>query len=200
MNKLKAFQTLQASGKRVFTSLDLKKILQTTSDSYSYVLSGRLVKEGVLERVSKGYYILVSNKPSDFELANILYRPSYVSLDSALNYYGILVQSPQQITSVTTNLTNTVSNNNKTFSYAHVDQKYFTGYQKVGDFLIATPEKALVDMMFTVALGRGSLSFEELNLQLIDKNKVNDLVSKISNRAFKNYYKAIKYDFQRPNK
>ena len=71
MNKLKAFQTLRHRVKS-FTSLDLKKILQTTSDSYSYVLSGRLVKEGVLEEFSKGYYILVSNKPSDFELANIL--------------------------------------------------------------------------------------------------------------------------------
>src|SRR3989338_5271268 len=102
MKQLRALQTLRASGKKIFTSLDLKKILQTTSDSYSYVLAGRLVKEGVLERVSKGYYILTSNRPSDFEIANALYRPSYISLESALNYYGILVQSPQQITSVTT--------------------------------------------------------------------------------------------------
>jgi len=188
MKKLKALQTLQASGKKVFTSADLQKILQTKSDTYSYVVAGKLVKEGVLERVSKGYY----NRPSDFEIANALYRPSYVSLDSALNYYGILVQSPQQITSVTTKRVTSIKNGGKTFSFVQITPKYFSDYQIVDNFLIATPEKALVDMMFTVALGRASLSIEELNLQSIDKNKVNELASKIKNKAFKNYYKTIK--------
>ena len=192
MKKLKALQTLQASGKKVFTSADLQKILQTKSDTYSYVVAGKLVKEGVLERVSKGYYILTSNRPSDFEIANALYRPSYVSLDSALNYYGILVQSPQQITSVTTKRVTSIKNGGKTFSFFQITPKYFSDYQIVDNFLIATPEKALVDMMFTVALGRASLSIEELNLQSIDKNKVNELASKIKNKAFKNYYKTIK--------
>jgi len=192
MKKLKALQTLQASGKKVFTSADLQKILQTKSDTYSYVVAGKLVKEGVLERVSKGYYILTSNRPSDFEIANALYRPSYISLESALNYYGILVQSPQQITSVTTKRVTSIKNGGKTFSFVQITLKYFSDYQIVDNFLIATPEKALVDMMFTVALGRASLSIEELNLQSIDKNKVNELASKIKNKAFKNYYKTIK--------
>mgnify|MGYP001566738044 FL=1 len=192
MNKLKALQTLQASGKKVFTSADLQKILQTKSDTYSYIVAGKLVKEGVLERVSKGYYILTSNRPSDFEIANALYRPSYISLDSALNYYGILVQSPQQINSVTTKRVTAIKNGGKIFSFVQISPKYFSDYQIVDNFLIATPEKALVDMMFTVALGRASLSVEELNLQLIDKNKVDELASKIKNQAFKNYYKTIK--------
>ena len=192
MKQLKALQTLQASGKKVFTSVDLQKILQTSTDSYSYVLAGKLVKEGVLERVSKGYYILVSNRPSDFEVANILYHPSYVSLDSALNYYGILVQSPQQILSVTSKRATTVENSGKTYAYVHLDQKYFTDYQKIDDFLIASPEKALVDAMFFTALGRSSLSIEELNLQSVDTEKVKAIALKITNRAFKNYFKTIK--------
>jgi predicted transcriptional regulator of viral defense system len=191
MKKLQALQTLQASGKKIFTSADLKKILKTNTDSYSYVLAGKLVKEKVLERISKGYYVLVSNRPLDFELANALYRPSYISLDSALNYYGILIQSPQQITSVTTKLTNSISNDGKTFAYSTIDKKYFTDYQKIDNFLIATPEKALVDMMFTVALGRGSLSIEELNLQSVNKDKVKELASKIKNKAFKSYFESI---------
>ena len=193
MKQLKALQTLQASGKKVFTSADLQKILQTNTDSYAYVLAGKLVKEGVLERVSKGYYILVSNRPSDFEVANILYRPSYVSLDSALNYYGILVQSPQQVMSVTSKRATNIENNGKTFAYMHLDQKYFTDYQKTGDFLIASPEKALIDTMFFVALGRSSLSVEELNLQSVDKKKVKEIASKITNKAFKNYFASIKF-------
>lgn len=193
MKQLKALQTLQASGKKVFTSADLQKILQTNTDAYAYVLAGKLVKEGVLERVSKGYYILTSNRPSDFEVANILYRPSYVSLDSALNYYGILVQSPQQVMSVTSKRATNIENNGKTFAYMHLDQKYFTDYQKTDDFLIASPEKALVDAMFFTALGRSSLSIEELNLQSVNKKKVREIASRITNKAFKNYFASIKF-------
>lgn len=193
MKQLKSLQTLQASGKKVFTNSDLQKILHINTDAYAYVLAGKLVKEKVLERVSKGYYILISNRPSDFEVANILYRPSYVSLDSALNYYGVLVQSPQQITSVTTKRVTNIKNSGKTFSYVHLDQKYFSDYQKVDGFLVATPEKALIDTMFTVALGRASLSIEELNLESIDKEKVKELASKIKNKAFKNYFASLKF-------
>lgn len=193
MKQLKALQTLQASGKKIFTSGDLQKILQLNSSTYAYILAKRLMTEGVLERVAKGYYILTSNKPTDFELANILYQPSYVSLDSALNYYGILVQSPQQITSVSTKLTKNISSTGgKTFSYMHLNQKYFTDYQTVDGFLIATPEKALVDSMFATALGRSSLSIEELNLQSVDKAKVMEIAKRNTNRAFKNYLASIK--------
>lgn len=192
MKQLKALQALQASGKKIFTSGDLQKILQISSSTYTYVLASRLVKENVLERMSKGYFALVSNKPSDFELANILYRPSYVSLESALNYYGILIQSPQQITSVSTKLTKTIISGGRMFSYMHLDQKYFISYQSVDGFLIATPEKALIDTMFTKALGHGSLSIEELNLEVINKEKVRAIAAQISNRAFVRYLASIK--------
>ena len=192
MKQLKALQTLQASGKKIFSSADLQKILQVADSNYSHVQATRLVKEGVIERVMRGWYVLASNRPSDFELANVLYGPSYVSLDSALNFYGILVQSPQEIISATTGLARKIEAGGKTFSYVHLDQKYYSDYQKSGDFLIASPEKALVDAMFFVALGRGSLSVEELNLQSVDKDKVKQMASKITNKAFKNYFASIK--------
>jgi len=191
MKKLSALQTLQASGKEIFSSADLQKLLQTSTNNYANIFAGKLVNEGVLERVSKGYYILVSDKPSDFKVANILYRPSYISLESALSYYGIMIQSPQQVTSISTKRATIRENKGKTFSYVHLDQKYFTGYQRIEGFLIATPEKALVDTMFFVALGKASLSIEELNLELIDIGKVEAFASTIINRAFNKYFKAV---------
>jgi len=192
MKKLKAWQALQASGKKIFTSADLQKILQTKSGNYACVAAGRLIKERVLERAAKGYYMLTSNRPSDFELANALYRPSYVSLASALNFYGIMIQAPQQTTSVTTKHASVRRCGGKTFSYVQVNPRYFNDYQLVNGFLIATPEKAMVDMMFAVALGRDSLSLEELNFQLLDKDKIKELARQISNRAFKKYFQTIK--------
>lgn len=126
-------------------------------------------------------------------MANVLYGPSYVSLDSALNFYGILAQSPQEVISATTGLARKFDFGGKTFSYVHLDRKYYSDYKKSGDFLIASPEKALIDAMFFVVLGRGSLSIEELNLQSIDKDKVKQMASKITNKAFKNYFASIKF-------
>ncbi len=192
MKKLQALQILQKSKRKLFSVTDLKKLLRIESDQYAYVFVGRLIKEDVLERASKGVYYLISNKPTDFELANFLYKPSYVSLDSALNYYGILIQSPQQIISITPNLTKKIEAGGRDFVYMHLNQKYYSDYQQVDGFLIATPEKALIDALFFVALGRGSLSVEELILDSIDKNKLKDLATKIDNRAFKKYFKSLK--------
>ena len=191
MKQIKALQTLQASGKQIFSSADLQKLLGVAETNYMKVLAGRLVKEGVLERVMRGRYVLSSNKPSDFALANALYQPSYISLDSALNYYGILIQSPQQIMSVTTNATKRIKVKGKTCAYMHLDQKYFTDYQKIDGMLIASPEKALIDTIFFAALGRSVLAIEELQLQSIDKKKVKEIAAQISNKAFQKYFASI---------
>lgn len=192
MKKIEAIQILQKSNRKLFSLSDIKKLLKIASDNTAYKQAAGLIEAGVLERVSKGIYLLTSNKPTDFELANFLYRPSYVSLDSALNYYGILIQSPQQVISVTPNLTKKIEAGGKDFVYMHLNQKYYSDYQQVDGFLIATPEKALIDALFFVALGRGSLSVEELILDSIDKNKLKDLATKIDNRAFKKYFKSLK--------
>jgi len=191
MKKIEALQILQKTNKRIFNTPDLKKLFGIENrNTINKQISG-LIKAGVLSRIMKGFYYLTNDKPLDFELANILYRPSYISLYSALNFYGILIQTPQEITSVSPKLTSTSTHDGKIFSYAHLDRKYFTNYQLVDNFLIATPEKALVDMMFFVSLGKGSLSVEELDLSLVNKGKVKALASAIKNRAFKKYFKSV---------
>ena len=192
MKKIEASQILQKSGKRVFSASDLRNLFGVENANTLNKQIRGLIDAEVIVRVSKGCYYLASNKPSDFELANALYRPSYISLDSALNYYGILIQSPQQITSITTKLTKNMTKSGKTFSYTHFDQKYFSDYQSLDGFLIATPEKALVDAMFMTALGRGTLPIEELNMQSVDKIKVRAIASRITNKAFNNYMKSVK--------
>jgi len=192
MKKIEAIQILQKSNRKLFSLSDIKKLLKIASDNTAYKQAAGLIGAGVLERVSKGIYLLASNRPIDFELANFLYKPSYVSLDSALNFYGILIQSPQQIISVTPNFAKRIESAGKDFVYMHLNQKYYSNYQQVNGFLIATPEKALIDALFFVALGRGSLSVEELILDSIDKNKLKGLAEKIDNRAFKKYFKSLK--------
>ena len=100
MKTVEAIQVVHRSRKKVFILSDLRKLLDIENDNTAYKQARVLVQIGLLQRAMNGVYILSADKPSDFELANALCRPSYVSLESALNYYGMLIQSPQQVTSV----------------------------------------------------------------------------------------------------
>jgi predicted transcriptional regulator of viral defense system len=66
---------------------------------------GRWVRQGYLVRLRQGYYALPEfRKSTEFVLwlANIIYKPSYISLHTALSFYGIIPVAVPQITSVTT--------------------------------------------------------------------------------------------------
>ena len=108
-----------------------------------------------LQRLKRGIY-----KLSDFEieepfiLANFIYSPSYISLETALNYYSLIPDIPFQITSVTTLKTNNFDiKNYGVFSYSHIQPDLFFGYETIrGDkeyiYNIALPEKALFDYLY----------------------------------------------------
>jgi len=192
MKNLEALQILQKTGKRIFTLPEIKNLLDIEKDNSAYKKVESLIRDGVLTKTIKGIYYLSSKPPADFELANYLYQPSYISLSSALNYYEILIQVPYEIFSVTARLTRRVEVNNKLFSYRHISPAYFFGYQKEQDFLIAEPEKALIDTLFLISLGRLTIDYDELLLERIDKQRFKELAAKIKNRAFRKFIARLK--------
>lgn len=114
-----------------------------------------LLKQGILTSVKKGLYIagpgLKTSKPEPFLLANHIWGPSYVSLDSALSHYGFIPEKVYGITSVTIKGTKTFNTPAGFFSYRHQRAPYYafgikqmeiSGKQFV---LIASPEKAICD-------------------------------------------------------
>lgn len=116
----------------------------------------RWIKKNLIIRLRQGLYSFPEyrSKP-DFHLwfANKIYKPSYVSLFSALAFHGIIPEAVLQITSVTSLKTNFFSNEAGVWSYKSVRQKLMFGYVDVplGDgrsFHIATPEKALLDLLY----------------------------------------------------
>ncbi len=185
MKTIKALQILQASRKSVFSTAEIKNLLEIEKDNTAYKKVEELISKNVLKRAKRGLYILVGKEqPSNFELANHLYQPSYVSLASALNLYGIMVQTPYETTSVTTNPTKSLTFENQTFSYAHINRKYYWGYKKENSALIATPEKALVDAIFFASLGKASYNFDEFTLEVIDREKFEKFSEKIELPAY----------------
>lgn len=191
MKKLKASQILQNTGEKIFTFADIKKLLKIEKDNTAYKQVEGLIDENVLCRAKRGIYYLSSNPPTNFHLANIIYQPSYVSLESALSYYNILIQVPTVITSVTTKTAKSFKIGGKEYTYTHLSPQYFAHYHREADFLIAAPEKALVDAIFYASLGKGSVNLEELELEDVDKGKLKEIAGEIKHTAFRKYFKRL---------
>lgn len=112
--------------------------------------------EGKLIRLKRGLYVVspnVSGKLLSTELiANHIYGPSYVSMESALRYYGLIPESIHIVRSLAIKRSRVFENSISRFEYINCSDDYFPiGInQKIVDdysFLIASPEKALCDLI-----------------------------------------------------
>lgn len=157
-----------------------------------YKLADRLVDSGVLERLGGGGQFVVKRAaPNDFEVANYLYAPAYVSLESALSFYGILPQFVYSVTSVTTRKSLKRVWRDKEYVFSHIDEELFWGYEKLERVLVATKEKALVDALYFMSKGLVRLDIEELDLSSVDKNVLAEYAGKVSYAPFKMLWKEL---------
>jgi len=116
-----------------------------------------LEQKGLITRVKRDLYVVspkIHNQEISRELvANHLYRPSYVSLESALSYYGLIPERVYSVRSVCTKSCKKYDTPLGNFEYIKVPENYFSiGInQEIIEnqyaFLIASPEKALCDMI-----------------------------------------------------
>lgn len=112
--------------------------------------------EGKLIRLKRGLYVVSpeeSGKLLSTELiANHIYGPSYISMESALRYYGLIPERVHVVRSMTTKRSRMFENSISRFEYICCDEAYYPigVTQKISDdysFLIASPEKALCDLI-----------------------------------------------------
>lgn len=158
----------------VFSPQDLQHLLGASEIALRFLLT-RAVKRGEVLKLRRGLYGLATHTPSELEIANLLYRPSYVSFTFALSYYHIIPETVYTITSATTRTTATFSVLGKQFTYHRIKRTAFTGYvtQRINHqtIWIAEPEKALVDTLYFVALKKQGLP-ERLDLARLSKPKM----------------------------
>jgi len=120
----------------------------------------RLIHEGLLISIKKGLYVVspeLTGVPLSLPLvANLLYGPSYVSMDFALHYYGIIPERVIELTSMTIRRGKAYDLSVGRFSYMHSEPGlYSIGIDRIENvdrncFLMASPEKALCDkLLFT---------------------------------------------------
>lgn len=123
-------------------------ILGVDNERNLYLIISKLIQSDWLVKIERNKYKINNQKVYDFELANFIYQPSYVSFESALNYWGILSQFPFEITSATLKSGKLKINDDKNFSFTKIDKKYYSGFVKVDNFLIASRKKALFDQIY----------------------------------------------------
>lgn len=158
----------------ILTLKEFERLFNTPSYKTKYLLEQE-TKRGLFLRLKKGLYALKTDLPAEEEIANRLYKPSYISFEYALAKYNILPEMVYQVTSATTKPTRTFTVEDKVFSYFTLKKEAYTGYRLEtrgqSSFLIAEPEKALVDYLYFVVLGKKSLS-DRLNVTSLNKEKL----------------------------
>ena len=165
----------------------------------------RWVKKGYLVHLRQGYFAFSEYKSrQDYSLyfANRIYRPSYISLHTALAFYGMIPEAVVQITSVTSLKTISFSNDFVEYSYKNLKENLMFGYElkPVADnrtMQFATPEKALLDLLYLYPFYDNEQELEELRLDEdylhddLDKDLLVNYCDKFQNKALARRVKLL---------
>ncbi len=128
----------------------------------------------LLHQLRRGLYVLAEpyrkTTPHPFAAANLLQRPSYVSCQSALAWYGLIPEYVPSVVSVTTARTEERRTELGNFIYRHVKIDLFWGYHSAQvatgqAAFVAKPEKALLDLIYLQPSGDDENYLAELRLQ-----------------------------------
>lgn len=152
---------LAASEITIFTPLEFQRIFEVPPTRVKYFLR-KYTGEDLLVRLKKNLYALKSRLPHQTEIANKLYAPSYLSLEYVLSYYGMIPETVYAVTSITTMPTREFVVLGLSYTYQAIKRRAYTGYKLVNindhQALFADKEKALVDYLYFVSLGRSRLN------------------------------------------
>lgn len=134
---------------------DLATLVQLTGERRESIVTQmhRLARSGRVVPLRRGLYTLAEPyrraRVGPAALANVIYRPSYLSCEWALSFHGLIPEATVVLTSVTTRVPRRFHNPYGDFQYRNVKEELFCGYQAltlVGErVLVATAEKALLD-------------------------------------------------------
>lgn len=129
-------------------------------------------KAGYIVPLRQGWYAFADyiDKPDYARyMASKIYTPSYISLHTALAFYGLIPEAVVEITSITTRKTARFENRFATYSYQTVRPDLFWGYEPKSmrdgqTFMLATPEKALIDLLYLYPQYSSMEEMQELRL------------------------------------
>lgn len=170
----------------IISKQNLALVIGRDGEALNYWVK-KLVSDGLLEVAKKGTYLSVYYRNLLFQdtatrelywmyVANKLCEPSYVSLEYAMAYYGLIPESPFEVTSVTQKSTRKFLSKVMRFSYSNIKLDKYTDYKFINlgntgfEVKIATPYKAISDYLY-LKKNKSSDFFARLNLDVLTKSE-----------------------------
>ena len=176
---------------------DLEKVLRYGTRKSLLVALHRLAESGILERVRRGYYRVTARPADEAALANVLYRPSYLSFESALARHGILSQIPYTMTFATTRRSKRMAIGGREAEFRQIKKDLFFGYRLEGSLYVAEPEKALLDELYMMKKGRAAVPLEELDVDRLSRGRLREFAArfpKVINETITEYLRRKKIE------
>lgn len=179
------WRALQKLDRLIFTTREVAAVTGVSISSTTQKLA-RLEEKGIIKKIMRGLWGLISDK----RFSNLMVVPflgtsgqNYVSFLSALHLHGMISQIPQIVTVASTMHGKKVNTPIGTYLIHQIEPNFFTGFEwsKNSAYLIATPEKALVDCLY-IASRRGQKysSFPEMEFPRgFSKRKICDYIKLI---------------------
>ena len=173
-----SFSTLLRSNNTVFTFKELSLIWNETDVKLIKKRVYRYTKMGRLYTIRKGIYAKDKNYDK-LELANKIFTPAYISLETVLSREGIVFQQYDQIF-VVSYLSSEISCDGQFYVFRRMKDVILTNslnVEKKGNYYIASKERAFLD---TIYLNK---NYHFDNLSSINWDKCFEMLPVYDNKA-----------------
>jgi predicted transcriptional regulator of viral defense system len=193
-----------------FTTQELAALFPGSEDR-RYGLVKRALASGEIIRIRRGLYCLAPKYQKKsinlYTLAQLVYGPSYVSLESALSWHGWIPEAVHGITSASFGKSKEFTTPLGVFSYDRVPQRvFYAEVERVTDasgnvFLMATPLKALADYVYVhkrdwtgIKPAISSLRIEREELEHVTGGMLESLASNYNNSRVNRFLEGLRKD------
>lgn len=198
-NLLEQLKSLPYFGKNTVYQLSKQLGLKdSTVDTYI----SRFLKHKEIYQLKNGLYISADSynrNKSDasylFFLANIIRTPSYVSSWAALQYYNLTTEAIYSITSVTLKVTRNYQTRAGNFAYQSIKKDFFSDFSLMRgtfDFFIASPSKALFDVLYFRTRQFRGFSLKKI-MGLVEELRID--IEEMDKKEQKRFHAMIKKHF-----
>jgi predicted transcriptional regulator of viral defense system len=150
-------------------------------------------RKGYIKPLTKGWYLFDDGALDDDSLdriANRIYTPSYVSLETVLSRTGLIPETVHRVTSITTRKTRDIRTEIGSFTYRTVAPRLFFGYEMgLRGAKVACVEKAILDFLYLHADLVATADYESLRVDKqelaakADAGRFNDFLSRFGSKA-----------------
>ena len=175
-----AYESLLGIDKPFFSQYDVAHAIGIELSSAA-VLCSRYVKKGLLTRLKRGLYSKTESlahlgQIDLFRIANILQVPSYISLMTALSFYGITTKMHRGFfESISVKRTKMFEIGGFSFHYTKIKPELYRDFIKRDSIFIALPEKAILDSFYLASMGCYAVDISSIDLTKLNKELLTDI-------------------------